>query len=93
VRAGLVDRALLAPFAELWGSSSGAPAVINLADGHAARELDEPGYRMIVAAVACALDREPVPVSLRTPAPTSYYPSTLHLLALSTIAQNYPGCL
>jgi hypothetical protein len=30
---------------------------------------------------------------LRTPTPTSYYPSTLHLLALSTIAQNYPECL
>jgi endo-1,4-beta-D-glucanase Y len=93
VRAGLVDRSLLAPFAKLWGSPSDPPAVINLADGHAASELGDPGYRMIVATVACALDRTPIPVSLRTPAPTSYYPSTLHLLALSTIAQNYPGCL
>lgn len=93
VRAGLVDRSLLAPFAELWGSSSDAPAVINLADGHAATELNDPGYRMIVAAVACALDGKPIPVLLRAPSPTSYYPSTLHLLALSTIAENYPGCL
>lgn len=93
LRAGLVDRSLLAPFAKVWESDSEAPAVINLADGRPTSELADPGYRMIVAAVACALDRKPIPVSLRTPAPTSYYPSTLHLLALSTIAQNYPECL
>jgi endoglucanase len=93
VRAGLVDRSLLEPFAKLWGSPSDTPAVINLTHGHAAKELGDPGYRMIAAAVACALDHKPIPISLRTPAPTSYYPSTLHLLALSTVAQNYPGCL
>jgi endoglucanase len=93
VRAGLVDRALLEPFARLGGADSDAPTVVNLADGHAANTLGDPGYRMVVATVACALDRKPIPVSLRTPAPTNYFPSTLHLLALATIAQNYPGCL
>jgi endo-1,4-beta-D-glucanase Y len=93
VRAGLLDRPLLEPFARLGGAAADAPAVVNLVDGHAANALGDPGYRMIAATVACALDRKPIPVSLRTPAPTNYYPSTLHLLALATIAQNYPECL
>jgi endoglucanase len=93
VRAGLIDRSFLEPFAKLWGSPLDSPAVINLADSHAEEQLGDPGYRMVAAAVGCALDHRPIPDSLRTPAPTSYYPSTLHLLALSTVAQNYPGCL
>jgi endo-1,4-beta-D-glucanase Y len=93
VRAGLLDRSLLEPFAKSAGAAADAPAVVNLADGHAANALGDPGYRMIAATVACALDRKPIPVSLRTPAPTNYYPSTLHLLALATISQNYPECL
>ena len=93
VRAGMVDRALLEPFAKLWAAAGETPAVINLANGRKASELRDPGYRMIAAALACALDHKPIPAALRTPAPTSYYPSTLHLLALSTVAQNYPECL
>jgi endoglucanase len=93
VRAGMVDRPLLEPFAKLWAGSGGSPAVINLADGREADQLSDPGYRMIAAALACALDHKPIPAALRTPAPTTYYPSTLHLLALSTVAQNYPECL
>jgi endoglucanase len=55
--------------------------------------MDDPGYRMIAAAVACVLYRKPIPVDLKTPNSTAYYPSTLRLLAFSAIAQHYPGCL
>jgi endoglucanase len=93
VRAGLLDRALIGPFSRMSDPGADSPAVINLADGRAETALGDAGYRMIGAAVACALDHKPIPESLRTPTPTNYYPSTLHLLALATIAQNYPGCL
>jgi endo-1,4-beta-D-glucanase Y len=93
LRAGIVDRTLLEPFAKLWGDPAIAPGVVSLADGRVTEALADPGYQMIAAALACALDRKPVPAPLRTPAPTSYYPSTLHLLALSMVAQNYPECL
>lgn len=93
LRAGIVDRELLGPFTTLWSAPNAAPAPINLSDGRALNGMGDPGYRMIAAALACALDAKPIPAALKTPAPTSYYPSTLHLLALSTIAQNFPGCL
>jgi endoglucanase len=93
IRAGLGDRSLLEPFARMGAAPSETPAVVNLADGHAANALGDPGYRMIAATVACALERKPIPVSLRTSAPTNYYPSALHLLALAAVAQNYPECL
>jgi endoglucanase len=93
LRAGIVDRSLLEPFAKSWGDPTVSPAVVALADGRATEALADPGYKMIAAALACALDHKSIPAPLRTPAPTSYYPSTLHLLALSMVAQNYPECL
>lgn len=93
VRAGIVDPVLLAPFAKAWSATADTPSVVNLADGRATETLADPGYRMIAATVACALDHKPIQASLRTPTPTSYYPSTLHLLALASVAQNHPECL
>jgi endoglucanase len=93
LRAGIVDRNLLGPFAALWGAPNVAPAPINLSDARALDGMGDPGYRMIAAALACALDAKPIPAALKTPAPTAYYPSTLHLLALSMVAQHFPGCL
>jgi endo-1,4-beta-D-glucanase Y len=93
LRAGIVDRSLLGPFAKSWGSTEEGPRVVSVDDGRAANDLADPGYRMIAAALACVLDHKPIPASLKTAAPTSYYPSTLYLLALSTVAQNHLDCL
>jgi endo-1,4-beta-D-glucanase Y len=93
LRAGIVDRSLLEPFVKLTASPTDVPGIINLVDGRTVSDLGDPGYRMMAAALACALDRKPIPAALKTSALTSYYPSTLGLLALSTVAQNYPECL
>jgi endo-1,4-beta-D-glucanase Y len=93
LRAGIVDRSMLEPFAKLWRDPALSPGVVALGDGRATESLVDPGYKMIGSALACALDRKSIPAPLRTPTPTSYYPSTLHLLALSMVAQNYPECL
>lgn len=71
----------------------GCDRFVSLSDGRVAKDLSDPGYRMIAAALSCALDGKSIPTSLRKPAPTSYYPSTLYLLALSIVAQKYSVCL
>jgi endoglucanase len=93
IRAGIADESNLAPFAAAWRGDQTSPDVVNLADGRKLGGLDDPGYRMIAASVACALYRKPIPAALKTPNPTVYYPSTLRLLAFSAIAQRYPECL
>jgi endo-1,4-beta-D-glucanase Y len=93
LRAGSDDRSLLEPFAKLWSAPHDEVGVVSLADGRTTKELSDPGYRMIAAALGCALDGKSIPPSLRAPTPTSYYPSTLHLLALSMVAQKYSVCL
>lgn len=91
MRAGLADRALLGAFARAW--SSGTPSVVRLDDGVRLDPLAEPGYRMVAAMLACLLDGRPIPPDLKNFAPTSYYPSTLHLLALAGVAQIHGSCL
>ncbi|WP_370880062.1 glycosyl hydrolase family 8 [Labrys monachus] len=93
LRAGITDKGLLAPFSRAWEQEDGAPAVIALADGRAIEALNDPGYRMVAAALRCALDHRPIPASLREPTLDLYYPSTLYLLALSAVAQRFPECL
>ena len=55
--------------------------------------LADAGYRILSAAMACALDGTPIPATLKTFQPTAYYPSTLHLLSLSMLRERYPQCL
>jgi endoglucanase len=93
IRAGIGDQSNLEPFAAAWRGDDKSPEVVNLADGRPLRSMDDPGYRMIAAALACWLYRKPIPADLRTPTTTAYYPSTLRLLALSAIAQHHPECL
>jgi endoglucanase len=93
IRAGIGDQSNLEFFSAAWRSDDKSPEVINLADGRPLNSMDDPGYRMIAAAVACTLDQKPIPADLKRANPTAYYPSTLRLLALSAIAQHHPECL
>jgi endo-1,4-beta-D-glucanase Y len=93
IRAGIGDQSNLESFAAAWRGDEKAPEVVNLADGRPVDSMDDPGYRMIAAAVACTLYRKPIPADLKAPSATAYYPSTLRLLALSAIAQHHPECL
>ena len=90
LRAGLADKARLEPFRQAWADGT---AVIDVPTGKRAEPLPDAGYRILSAAMACALDRTPIPAELKTFQPTLYYPSTLHLLALSMLSERYPQCL
>ena len=89
IRAG-IGGAFLDPFATR--RSLGAPAVVELTTGKDADRLNDPGYRMIDALVACSRGT-PVPEDLLRFAPTAYYPSTLHLLGLSYLATRGGKCV
>jgi len=90
LRAGFGDRQRLEPFRQAWANGT---AVIDVPSGKAAEPLRDPGYRILAAAIACALDRTPLPAELRTFQPTLYYPSTVHLLTLAMVSERYPQCL
>jgi endoglucanase len=91
IRAGIADRTLLAGLAT--GMSVGEKvATFDVESGEQRDLLTDPGYRIIPALAACVLDRKGIPSELKTFAPTNYYPSTLHLLALSYLAEHPEAC-
>lgn len=71
----------------------GAPEAVNLRSGRTDHVMDEPGYRMIAALVACATRGRPVGSELSRFRPTTYFASTLHLLALSVLRAHHPQCM
>lgn len=94
MRAGIVDTALLAPYEKAWlGKGKLGPAVINVKTNAIESPLNEPGYRMLAAALACVRSGTKVPDDLKTFAPTLYFPSTLHLLSLSFLTERHAECL
>src|SRR6478735_7726821 len=90
MRAGLADKARMEPFRKAW---AGGTAVIDVKSGKPVEPLPDAGYRILAAAMACALDGTPIPEELKTFQPTLYYPSTLHLLSLSMLSERYPQCM
>lgn len=90
LRAGATTGPLMEPFER--AARADAPSVIDLESGKPVEALGEPGYRMLDAAVACAAGT-PIPDDLKRFEPTSYYPSTLYLLAYAYVAQIQPQCL
>ncbi len=91
LRGGLKDKEFLAPYAAAM--TAGAPSVIDIETGKKLESLADPGYRMVAAAVACAVNGTMVPADLRQFTPTFYYPSTLYLLAMSYVTGRQPQCL
>ena len=67
--------------------------LVDLTNGHVTERLTDPGYRILPALAACALDGTAIPAELRRFQPTLYYPSTLHLLSLAYVAERHPECL
>jgi endo-1,4-beta-D-glucanase Y len=90
LRAGLADPARFGPIRTAWANGT---ATIDLRSGKPVDPLPDPGYGILAASIACALDGTPVPAELKTFEPTAYYPSTLHLLSLSMLAERYPRCM
>lgn len=93
VRAGNRDSNLLSAFGEAITAPGGALRLVDVPSGAQKAALSDPGYRAIPAALACVVNDAKVPDEVRTFQPTQYYPSTLHLLALSFLRSRYPDCL
>ncbi|MDX3807681.1 glycosyl hydrolase family 8 [Bosea thiooxidans] len=90
LRAGLGEKARLEPFRQVWADGV---AVVDVHSGKPVEPLPDAGYRILSAAMACALDGTPIPAELKTFQPTAYYPSTLQLLSLSMLSERYPKCM
>lgn len=94
LRAGIADAELQETFRRNWLiENGGTPAVVEIPTGRVLTRLTDPGYRMLGAVLACALDAAPIPDDLRRFEPTLYYPSTLYLLGWALVAEKYPRCL
>jgi endo-1,4-beta-D-glucanase Y len=92
VRAGETDSALLKPLADGM-SDGGGVALVDLPAGTVKERLTDAGYTIIPALVSCVVDGNKIGPALTNFTPTLYYPSTLHLLALSYLAERHPECL
>ena len=92
--AGITDRQMLAPFDRVMnGSTAGPVQLVDVKTGGVIEQVTDPGYRMQAALLACALRGTSIPADLKNFEPTFYYPSTLHLMALSVAARRYPQCV
>ena len=93
LRAGNRDAELLRTMATNMSDSSGKVRLVDIATGQTRELLGDAGYRIIPALVRCVLDGAPLPKDVRRFAVTDYYPSTLHLLALSYARRLHMECL
>lgn len=94
LRAGITDTDVQKAILNNWMvQNGGMPAIVNIPTGKALARLSEPGYRMLAATLACAIDGSAIPADLRRLQPSQYYPSTLYLLSLSLVGEKYPTCL
>ncbi len=91
-RAKMGSPELLARLKDGMTLESGAAGTFDLKSGTVKDVLSDPGYRIIPALAACAGGGAAVPAELKEFQPTLYYPSTLHLLALSFLAGNNGEC-
>lgn len=92
-RAGVGEASLVEGLAERMRESDGTVAVVELETGAVKEPLADAGYRIIPAVADCLTTGTPIPSDLTTFRPTNYYPSTLHLLALSHVRTARPECL
>ena len=92
-RAGFADVKLLDRLRTAIVIDGGNMATFDLRSGNIKDVLSDAGYRIIPALAACIIGRKPIPDDLRHFTSTLYYPSTLHLLALSFATQAHQECL
>ncbi|KAJ0343971.1 hypothetical protein COL154_014041 [Colletotrichum chrysophilum] len=92
IRGKTDDKAMLRRLLNGMSDKQGDPVIVDLDTGAIKDRLTDPGYRAITALARCVLDGTPLPADVRSFSPTDYYPSTLHLLALATIAEQNLKC-
>lgn len=91
LRNGVTDAGAYAPYRAAW--ADGRPEVVDLNTGKPVEPLDDAGYRILPAAIACVLDGTALADEFRTFEPGLYYPSTIFLLASSFMKERHPECL
>ena len=85
---------LLAPFADAWReASTPAPRVVDVVSGATVNEMVGPGYLALDDVLQCSLQRAEMVAAAKSFEPTTYYPSTLHILSLMALSERYPQCL
>lgn len=92
-RAGLGKQEITQQLAKAMTGQDGAINLINVVTGAPSASLNEAGYRIIPQLAACIGNGTKLSDDVTSFTPTKYYPSTLHLLALSYTARNHPECL
>jgi len=93
LRAGMTDLEWLRALKQRWSAENEGVAVVNVVTGNARERLNDQGYTLLSAALACALDGTPVPEVLKTFEPQLYYPSTLYLMTKSWLGEKHPQCV
>lgn len=93
LRGGIEDKDLLRRLQQGMTGAEGTLSTIDVESGTPKETLADPGYEIINHAVACVVDGARLPASAKRFEPTLYYPSTLHLLGLSYVAEKHPECL
>ncbi|WP_421091321.1 glycosyl hydrolase family 8 [Pseudochrobactrum sp. MP213Fo] len=92
-RAGFGKQAMTQHIAKAMTAENGNINLVNVTLNTTIISLNEPGYRIIPQLAACINSGTKLYEDVRRFTPTHYYPSTLHLLALSYIGQNHKECL
>lgn len=97
VRAGVRDPELLGRL-EAGLNQRQAPGgagfpIVDVSTGAVTESPADPGYRAVRELLSCAVRGDQVSPEVAAFAPTTYYPSTLHLLVLSYLRKELPQCL
>ena len=94
VMGGRVPTSYLEPFDRSWNLSGfRAPLDVDLTHRRLAKPMNDPGYLTIAALTGCAVRGTAIPASLQEFRITSYFSSSLHLMALSAARRYYPQCV
>jgi len=93
LRAGLPVPSILERFRSEAVMADGRLGIRNLETGAFEDSPSDPGYRAIAEMMRCAADGSRISGDVREFRPTSYFPSTLHLLVLSHIRKEFAQCL
>ncbi len=93
LRAGMTDLEWLRALKQRWSAENEGVAVVNVVTGQVRERLNDQGYAILAAGLACALDGTPVPAALKAFEPQLYYPSTLYLMTKSWLGEEYPQCV
>jgi endo-1,4-beta-D-glucanase Y len=83
----------LATFSAALGDGDRPPEVIDVASSTGVESFGGDGFRAIAALVACVVHGSKMPRDLLQVRPGSYYPTSLHILALIAAQDVRPACM